>query len=626
MKRFKAILFLAALGAFGAAYDVALAENLSELAFFHRCYAHLTQQRPQPSNTLLAEVKAGTKSALQACTEVLDRARFTADSGTKIADDTDAVAKAALYSMHQLHRSWQRDLAIFDPIVNNEIIATNAWYEDNPLGAYITRALFSPGSDVRTVVQGSDFLQPVRLTMSPPASFGGVPSTVVGAETEFSLGAQQPFAPRSQLLGIRSVSIAPINFFLPVRFTNLAAMPDFANIGVSPRATQAIANVNFADITAVRGPLAETEQFAIQIRGNLQIASAGSYRLFLNVDDAGDLYIDQSMVINRTATGEGFVDLSLTAGSHALEIQYRQRLTTARLIMNWQGPGFTKQVVPASALSGLQADYYIESQPPPIRLTGNNGGGFMGNHNYFLTTFQEADRNFVPNGQERTNRSWARGVLNDALCRDVPVVRETDVTEFVIPASIVPFRQAAACVSCHATLDRQASLIRGLRWNPLLTIGNTSPVPDQFGILGVNMLAPSLPSLTTWTDTIDSLYGKRQPYGHFFFRNYRGELIDRIVNSLDELGTAITDQDDYYTCFAKRYYRYFLGIEVELGDPGNQLYPLLNGADNYHRSKVIELGMALKTHGSLRQLILDILAGSEYRMSDFGISYQGTNP
>ena len=111
-----------------------------------------------------------------------------------------------------------------------------------------------------------------------------------------------------------------------------------------------------------------------------------------------------------------------------------------------------------------------------------------------------------------------------------------------------------------------------------------------------------------------------------YFRTYKGELIDRSVNSIENLGTVISEQDDYYSCFAKRYYSYFLGIEVELGDPGNILYPQLNGPDQYHRSKVIDLGLRLKNHKSLRQLILDIIASADYRLSDFGISNQGSTP
>jgi hypothetical protein len=268
----KQALFYAVLVLTGLKPTIAYAQQtLGEVALFHRCYAHLTQRRPSASDALLAQVKAGTKTAVQACSEVLDRARFTANGGTKIADDNDKVAKAVLNSMYQLHGSWAREQGILDLLDTGEKTSTEAWYDDSPLADYLTRALFSPTLNVNSVVQGADFPQPVRVTMAPAPSYGGIPRTDVGAEFDFRLGAQQPFAPRGELLGIRNVSIAPINFLPVTRFTNLFSMPDFANLGVAPKATRTLTNLNLTDITAVRGPIAEIDHFAVQIRGRLQI-------------------------------------------------------------------------------------------------------------------------------------------------------------------------------------------------------------------------------------------------------------------------------------------------------------------------------------------------------------------
>lgn len=274
----------------------------------------------------------------------------------------------------------------------------------------------------------------------------------------------------------------------------------------------------------------------------------------------------------------------------------------------------------------MNKSLYTQSQLPPIQLTGNAGGGFLGNHNYLLTTFQQADENYVPNGALLTNRTWARAVLSDALCRELPVVREADVQQFVIPASAVPFRQLAACNACHATTDRMAGLIRGVRYNQLDSQQQDSPLPDLFGIFAMHLINPSLPADNSWSDQASTNYTKRTPSGRLYFRNYQGVLVDQVVNSIEEFGTALRQQNDYYGCFAKRYYNYFMGIDVLLGDPGSPNYPELNPTEIYHRAKVIELADRLKIHKSLRQLILEILALPEYRMSDNGASYQGTTP
>ncbi len=602
------------------ATELVAQSRLSEVALFHRCFAQLTQQRASRSDPLLAAVRAGTKTALQACTELLDRARFSADGGTKIQNENDPIAKAVLSSLHQLHRTWSRYDEIFDRGDANNRAGTMAWYEDSPVGAYITRALFSPNFDVTSVVKGRDFLQAVRTTMDPPHSFNGIPDLTVGRERLWRLGEDHPFAPRGDLLGIRSVLRQPIDFFgTGGRFTTLPAVIDFSNLGVPPAATTRPANINYTSSVSVQGPLTETDQFAIRLRGTLHIPSDGSYTLYLNSEDGGILLLNGERYIARNF-GEGSATLTLSAGTHALEVRYRQGSSAVgRLIMSWAGPGFAKQVVPASAFSDLVAEYYTGSKPYPFEFTGHEGGGFMGSHNYFLTSYIEANPRFIPDGALNVNRSWARAVLSDALCREVPVVREDDVASFVIPDSEVPFRQAAGCTACHASLDRQAGVIRGLRYSAVASQIPSTP-PSFFGMFGFTMYKPGTSARSVWEDKPDPDYALRDPQGRLFFRNYRGELIDRTVNSIEELGAQIAEQDDFYACFAKRYYSYFMGIEIPLGDPGDPTYPALNQSDLYHKNQVIELGRRLKNDKSLRQLILNILASEDYARSDSAIS------
>lgn len=600
---------------------------LSEEALFRRCHAHLTQQRPPLADPLLAAVKDGGKTAVQACQEVFNRALLTANGGTTLADPSDMLARSIVHTFNELHRSWAREQNIFD-VTDNFATRSGSepWYEDSPMGPYITRALLSPSFNVDSVTQGTDFVQPVREVMDPPKTYAGVPSGTPGNEREFRLGAQHPFAPKGDILGVRSVSLTPISFFGPIRFTNLSSMPDFANIGLAPAAMAALTDLNLTTVDAVNGPLVETEQIALRIEGQLLVPANGSYTIYLNVDDGGSLILDGTRIIDRQSAGESNTALTLTQGTHSLVVEYRQRTGNARIIMSWQGPGIpTKQVIPSSAFSGLQAAYYTHYQPAPIQFTGNLGGGYLGNHNYLLTTYREATENFVPDGALLTNRSVGRAIISDALCREVPVVREEDVQQFVLPQSQLPFRQQAACTTCHASLDAGISgLIRGLRWNNLQSVFQDSPLPDLYGILGMRMLIPSLGEQTTWSDEANSDYAKRSAYGKLFFRNIHGQLVNQEVRSFEELGAAIRSQDDYYVCFAKRYYHYFMGISVELGDPGSPSYQQRNPAEAHHYNKVLELGNQLRTSKSLSQLIFNIISSEEYRLSDFGVSYQGS--
>jgi hypothetical protein len=615
---------------FGAIHCLPLAiahaqANVSETTLFYRCYGHLTQMRPARTDALLADVRAGRKTAIQACTEVLDRARLTANAGTTIQDPNDTTAKKVLYSMYQLHRSWAREQVLFNPTGAETLLASEPWFDDSPYGAFVTRSLFSANHPVHSITQGNEFVQAVRTTMNPPKVYNGVPSTVATREKAFRLGDQHPFAPRGEPIGMRAVSIAPINW---TRFGDLlGSMPEFTTLQSAPSETRALTEINFQSASELQGNLTESVQYAIWIQGQIQIPQAGSYTFYLDVDDAGMLYLDGTRVLDKTISAtrgsEGSVTRTMTAGAHALELRYAQRSGAGKFIFRWEGPGISKQVVPASALSGLQARSYLHGNPQKVELTGSEGGGFIGNHNYLLTTFTEPDPRYTPNGAELTNRSWARAVLHDALCRDLPAVREADAEMFANPDSAVPFRQVAGCTTCHASIDRQAGVIRGLRWSILATVGNDPPVPDWYGLLGVRMLVPTAPLATDWPDSADPNYGARPAYGHLYFRNYKGELVDRVIQSVEQLGAAIREQDDHYLCFAKRYYEYFLGISVDLGDPGDPSYRSPNKADAYHRAKVIDIGLRLKQHGSLRQVILDILGSAEYRKSDYGVSYSG---
>ena len=440
-------------------------------------------------------MKSGAKTAIQACKEVFTSAQLTAAGGTTVSDQNNTVAKAVLHNFHELHRSWAREQTIFVGQLDSEKQASEPWLEDSPMGAYVTRALLSPNYTVDSVLQGTEYLQPIRSNMSPPHTYQGIPSTTVGSERDWRLGTQHPFAGQGELLGIQTVSIPPIFFFPAVRFTNLSSMPDFPNIGVAPTATAALTSLNLPDITSVQGPLTGiTDQFAILIKGNLQITNGGSYTLFLNVDDGGSLTIDGTKVINRTSVGESSFVISLAAGSHPISVEYRQMTGTAKLIMSWQGPGIPSKVaVPTTAFTGLTASYYTQSQPPPLQITGSEGGGFIGNHNYLMTTYM-SDTSFVPDGAVSTNRSWARAVLADTLCREIPVIRDEDAQPFVVATSNTPFRQYSACSRCHATADRMASLVNPLKWNHLPTLGQTSPLPTLMGMLDVRISNPSLPA------------------------------------------------------------------------------------------------------------------------------------
>jgi hypothetical protein len=95
--------------------------------------------------------------------------------------------------------------------------------------------------------------------------------------------------------------------------------------------------------------------FQTEVLGNVNIATAGTYRFRLTSDDGSRLRIDDTLVINNDgAHGSIAVEgsVNLTTGYHALRIDFFERDGGQQLTLEWRPPGATAYVVvPNSVLS-----------------------------------------------------------------------------------------------------------------------------------------------------------------------------------------------------------------------------------------------------------------------------------
>lgn len=255
-----------------------------------------------------------------------------------------------------------------------------------------------------------------------------------------------------------------------------------------------------------------------------------------------------------------------------------------------------------------------------VQLGRHLGGGILGNSVYLLNTINE-ERDFRSNNGTQMPRKWSRAVFNDLLCRELPVVRLEDAAPFVVPTSNVEFRQSANCTNCHASIDRMSFLIKGFRYENHAGI---TPAPENMPINGgnfVNFYPVERPHVSGWpANTDENFYRRPQQDGRLYFRNFNGSLVDVEVDTMSELGAAMAQQDDFYACLVKRYYKYFSGIAVDLGDPGDPSAVVLNSLEQRHRSKVIVWAAALKTSQDLRSTIREIISHADYKKRDFGSS------
>ena len=240
------------------------------------------------------------------------------------------------------------------------------------------------------------------------------------------------------------------------------------------------------------------------------------------------------------------------------------------------------------------------------------GGGMVGTHTYITMNAQPRSLKDLPLDGIHVNRLWAQSLYSDLFCRSLPVVRTEDAVPFLVDQGDASFRFSPSCVRCHASIDRTAGLIRSMDFQ---NFGAFYP-PALVGIFSIPRPVTQASEIG-WPSVKDSNYSSRPPTGTFYMRDYKGELLSYFATDLQDLGRYLSTLDDLYICAASRYYKYFTGIEVDIGDPQRLN---LSRQETMHRNFVIKLGIHLKESQNSMNLIEEILKSRLYRQADFGIS------
>lgn len=91
------------------------------------------------------------------------------------------------------------------------------------------------------------------------------------------------------------------------------------------------------------------DHWGMVLDGELRIPQAGEYYFYLNCDDGGMLYIDDRLVIDNDGD-HSLLELSgnteLSAGKHALRIEFFESAGEAILELEVEGPGLRRQPLP----------------------------------------------------------------------------------------------------------------------------------------------------------------------------------------------------------------------------------------------------------------------------------------
>jgi hypothetical protein len=118
------------------------------------------------------------------------------------------------------------------------------------------------------------------------------------------------------------------------------SLPDFSTL--TPTSTGTLVNFDIAATAASQG--------AIVFSGFVLIEADGDYTFFVTSDDGSRLSIDGAVIVNddgdHAATEVDGTATGLTAGEHAIEVDYYNDVGTGSLTVEWQGPTFARETVP----------------------------------------------------------------------------------------------------------------------------------------------------------------------------------------------------------------------------------------------------------------------------------------
>lgn len=237
-----------------------------------------------------------------------------------------------------------------------------------------------------------------------------------------------------------------------------------------------------------------------------------------------------------------------------------------------------------------------------IDLHRHFGGGVIGSIVYGLKN-ANLGINQLPKDYDLIDRRFASRVFQDLLCYQLPVLKAEDVD--VIPGSNYPFQQNKSCMQCHATIDEFAMIQKNHVWV------TSSAAANNFTVENPPKGAEAVTRFQLPVDVSTKIFALGEPKGTLHFRTFAGQKILMPISSFAQVGAEFAKLPDFYTCAAKRYYKYFTGVDVPLDEePSNQLAKA-------HLEVVKNLGSQLQKDQSLRNLIKSIFKSEAFQSRNY---------
>jgi alpha-L-fucosidase len=228
---------------------------------------------------------------------------------------------------------------IYDP----PLITSNSKIFIDKLPVSITTKI--PGATVRYTTNGDD---PSVKSPVVPAKLTIQNSSTVKAKC--FLGnkpiSETAFAEFEKVSPAPSLTITSLSHGLKYSAYdgNWNKIPSFDTVKVS---SGAVSN-NFE-----LGSRKNTEHFGLVFEGLIQVPADAIYTFYTFSDDGSQLFIDDKLIVDNDGlhgTIEKKGEAPLAKGFHKIRVTFFERTGGDELKVEWEGPGFKKQVIPAGVL------------------------------------------------------------------------------------------------------------------------------------------------------------------------------------------------------------------------------------------------------------------------------------
>jgi hypothetical protein len=166
---------------------------------------------------------------------------------------------------------------------------------------------------------------------------------------------------RLPLLPAKSVSGALDSGLTAAYYEGLFLSPAAMVANAAPKKKFRIRSLNISGATL-------PEEFGYVFTGFIKVPTTGLYSFYDISDDSSELYIDSMQVVATNYNlGERSGDIGLSSGFHEFKMVYHQGSGGKKLIVEYEGPGISRQVIDSSIFFRTHVPLELESPHGALR-------------------------------------------------------------------------------------------------------------------------------------------------------------------------------------------------------------------------------------------------------------------